>query len=212
MGFPTIESHPRSTLSDDEFDRVGASVTYPPRTACRWFGAGKLPVPAEWVGGLIMVGDLAGARPRPSGKTANARVSPAERQPDLDRQVARVTAWATSNRHAVDQVVTEVGSALNGKRGKFLGILGDPGITTIIVERRGRFARFESEYLEAALDTEQRRLVVVDDTGLPDNLVRDTTEPMTSLCARLYGRPLAASDGAGIEPGYRGGTPSRGAA
>jgi len=48
-----------------------------------------------------------------------------------------VTSWATSSGYAVDSVVTEVGSALNGKRRKFLGLLRDPQVTTIIVEHRG---------------------------------------------------------------------------
>lgn len=48
-----------------------------------------------------------------------------------------MTSWATSNGYAVDSVVTEVGSALNGKRRKFLGLLRDPQATTIIVEHRG---------------------------------------------------------------------------
>jgi predicted site-specific integrase-resolvase len=48
-----------------------------------------------------------------------------------------VTSWATSNGYSVDSVVTEVGSALNGKRRKFLGLLRDPQATTIIVEHRG---------------------------------------------------------------------------
>jgi predicted site-specific integrase-resolvase len=70
-----------------------------------------------------------------------ARVSSADQRPDLDRQVARVTTWATGQHIAVDRVVTEVGSALNGRRGKFLALLGDPAVSTIVVERRDRAAR-----------------------------------------------------------------------
>ena len=82
-----------------------------------------------------MVGDLDSAQLQPRGRTVvYARVSSADQKADLDRQVARVTAWATSNGHTVDQVVTEVGSSLGGKRRTFLGLLGDPEVTTIIVE------------------------------------------------------------------------------
>jgi len=95
------------------------------------------------VGGLILVGDLTDTQPQSSARTViYARVSPADQKPDLDRQVARVTSWATSNGYSVDSVVTEVRSALNGKRRKFLGLLRDPQVTTIIVEHRDRFARF----------------------------------------------------------------------
>jgi len=83
------------------------------QTAYRWFRARKLPVPVERVGGLILVGDLTDTQPQSSAKTAiDPRVSSADQTSDLDRQVARVTAWATkSHGYSVDSVVTEVGSA-----------------------------------------------------------------------------------------------------
>ena len=122
-----------------------------------------------------------------------ARVSSADQKPDLDRQVARVTAWATGQHLPVDRVVTEVGSALNGKRRKFLALLRDDSVTTIVVEHRDRFARFGAEYVEAALAASGRRLLVADPAGVDDDLVRDVTEILTSLCARLYGRRAAAN-------------------
>jgi len=89
--------------------------------------------------------------------------------------------------------VTEVGSALNGHRRKFLGLLRDPAVTTIVVEHRDRFTRFGAEYVEAALAASRRRLLVVDPAEeVDDDLVRDVTEILTSLCARLYGRRAAA--------------------
>ena len=69
-----------------------------------------------------------------------------------------MTAWATSRGLAVGRVVTEVGSALNGKRRKFLALLRDPSVTVIVVEHRDRFARFGAEYVEAALSAQGRRL------------------------------------------------------
>jgi predicted site-specific integrase-resolvase len=47
-------------------------------------------------------------------------------------------------------VVTEVGPALNGASPKLLMLLGDPEVTTIVVEHRDRFARFGAEYVQAA--------------------------------------------------------------
>jgi predicted site-specific integrase-resolvase len=93
----------------------------------------------------------------------------------------------------VDRVVTEVGSALNGRRKKFLALLKDPAVETIVVEHRDRFARFAVEYIEAALSAQGRRLVVVDTAEVDDDLVRDMTEILTSFCARLYGRRAAAN-------------------
>ena len=161
-------------------------------TARRQYAAGTLPVPTYRIGRLIMVGEPLAATVADEQVVVYARVSSADRKADLDRQVARVTMWATGQRLAVSRVVTEVGSALNGHRRKFLGLLRDPQVTTIVVEHRDRFARFGAEYVEAALTAQGRRLLVVDPAGVDDDLVGDVSEILTSLCARLYGRRAAA--------------------
>jgi predicted site-specific integrase-resolvase len=163
-----------------------------PVTAYRWFREGKLPVPATRVGGLILIDQPASTVPA-GVSVVYARVSSADQRQDLERQVARVTTWATSHGLAVDRVVTEVGSALEGHLMKFLALLADPEVTTIVVEHRGRFARFGAEYIEAVLSASGRRLLVVDPGEVDDDLVRDQAEILTSLCARLYGRRDGAS-------------------
>ena len=117
-----------------------------------------------------------------------ARVSSHDQRHDLDRQVARLTEWATASGHAVGEVVTEVGSGLNGKRAKLRRVLSDPAAGVVIVEHRDRLARFGTEYLEAALAAQGRKIVVTDPGETSDDLVRDMIEVLTSLCARLYGR------------------------
>jgi len=160
-------------------------------TAYRWFRGGLLPVPARKVGRLILVDDPSvPAGPR-SRTAVYARVSSADQKADLDRQVARVTAWATTRQIPVDNVVTEVGSALNGHRRKFLAVLGDPAVTRIVVEHRDRFCRLGSEYVQAALVAQGRELVVVDSAEVDGDLVGDMTEIVTSMCARLYGKRAA---------------------
>ena len=163
-------------------------------TARRWFNAGTLPVPARRIGGLILIGDSVTPGVVPTGSTVvYARVSSADQKADLDRQVARVTTWATGQRLPVDRIVTEVGSAPNGRRRKFLALLKDVSVTTVVVEHRDRFARFGAEYVQDALEASGRRLLVVDPAEVDDDLVRDVTEILTSLCARLYGRRAAAN-------------------
>ncbi len=49
-----------------------------------------------------------------------AQVSSSDQKSGLDRQVARVLTSATENQYKIDKVVTELGSALNGRRPKFL--------------------------------------------------------------------------------------------
>lgn len=58
----------------------------------------------------------------------------------------------------------------------------------IVVEHRDRFG---SEYVRAAFAAQLEGLVVVDSAEVDDDLVRDTTEILTSMCARLYGKRAA---------------------
>jgi predicted site-specific integrase-resolvase len=162
-------------------------------SAYRWFHSGRLPVPAQRVGRLILVNDATAETSRRGWTAVYARVSSADQGADLDRQVARVTAWATAEQIPVDKVVTEVGSALNGHRRRFLALLGDPAVTQIVVEHRDRFCRFGSGYVEAALAAQGRELVVVDSAEVDADLVRDMAEILTSMCARLYGKCAAAN-------------------
>ncbi|WP_182359315.1 IS607 family transposase [Tomitella gaofuii] len=158
-----------------------------PQTAYRWFREDRMPVPARRLdSGTIWV-DVADTRP--DGRVVvYARVSSHDQRADLDRQVARLTEWATVNGHTVGEVVTEVGSGLNGKRPKIRRILSDPSATVLVVEHRDRLARFGVEHLEPALSAQGRRIVVTDDGGSDDDLVRDMIEVLTAMCARLYGR------------------------
>jgi putative resolvase len=140
-----------------------------------------------------------------------ARVSSAGQRPDLDRQVARLTLWATGSGLTVGQLVTEVGSALDGARPKLKRLLADPDVPVIVVERRHRLARFGVEYIEAALSAQGRTVRVVDLGDVEDDLVRDMSEVLTCLCARLYGK-RGARDRAkralagGSQAGFSGGT------
>jgi len=72
-------------------------------------------------------------------------------------------------------------------------LLCDQSVTTFVVEHRDRFARFGAEYVEAALAASGRRLLVAGPAEVDDDLVRDVTEILTSLCARLYGKRAAAN-------------------
>lgn len=64
---------------------------------------------------------------------------------------------------SVDEVITEVGSGLNGRRRKLARLLADSSATSLEVEHRDRLARFGVEHLEAALSVPGRRVVVVDE-------------------------------------------------
>lgn len=149
---------------------------------------GRCRCPRSLVGQLILVKTAASASAAAAGVVLYARVSSHDRRSDLDRQVARLTAWATERDLGVGQVVCEVGSGLNGKRPKLRRILSDPDARVIVVEHRDRLARFGVEHLEAALSAQGRRIVVADPGETTDDLVCDMIEVLTGMCARLYGR------------------------
>lgn len=121
-----------------------------------------------------------------------ARVSSSDQKNDLQRQADRLKAFAFNMGVAAPEVVTEVGSGVNDKRRTLNQLLKDPTVATIIVERRDRLASMNAGLIESALEASGRRLIVVDDTDLDDDLARDVTEVLTSFCARLYGRRSAA--------------------
>lgn len=159
------------------------------KTAWRWFTDGALPVKARQVeSGTIIVEDEAAVEGR---VVVYARVSSGDQKADLDRQIARTLAWANEHGLKVSESVCEIGSALNGHRARLMKILGDKSVSTIVVEHRDRLMRFGFEYLEASLRAQGRKIVVVEEKELKDDLVRDMIEVLTSFCARLYGRRAA---------------------
>ena len=164
-----------------------------PRTAYRWFRDGTLPVPAVRVNQRTVLvnpdgGSTSGAV---GGVGLYARVSSHDQRADLDRQVARLSAWAGQAGATVVGVETEIGSGVNGARRKVRRLLADPRVTTVVVEHRDRLGRMNTELVEAALSAHGRRLVVLDSGEVTDDLVRDMVEVLTSFCARLYGRRSA---------------------
>lgn len=120
-----------------------------------------------------------------------ACVSSRDQTGDLQRQVARLSRWAAQSGHRVVRVESEIGSGMNGSRVRARRLLADPDVTTVVVEHRDRLGRMNTELVEAALEAADRRLVVLDDGELEDDLVRDMVEVLTSFCARLYGRRSA---------------------
>jgi putative resolvase len=128
---------------------------------------------------------------RDGGLGLYARVSSHDQKADLDRQVARLAAWAAQAGQPVARIEAEVGSGMNGSRSKARRMLADPRVRTIVVEHRGRLGCVNTELVEAVLSAHGRRLVVLGPAEAEDDLVRDMTEILTSFCARLYGHRSA---------------------
>lgn len=160
------------------------------KTALRWFHRGELPVEARQLatGTILVQQDVNAAA---TNVALYARVSGSGQKADLDGQLGRLVAFANSQRLHVVQSVVEVGSGLNGHRPRLLRLLSDASTSAIVVEHRDRLMRFGSEYVEATLRAQGRRLIVVDHAEVKDDLVQDMIEVLTSFCARLYGRRSA---------------------
>lgn len=164
-----------------------------PHTAYRWFRNGTLPVPAERVGPrMILVNvDANTSLSVTGGVGLYARVSSPDQKSDLERQVARLSEWAAKAGHQVVRVESEIASGVDGGRAKAQRLLADPKVTTVVVEHSDRLGLMNVELIEAALSAQGRRLVVLDDGEVADDLVRDMVEVLTSFCSRLYGRRSA---------------------
>lgn len=155
-----------------------------------------MPVPFERTAtGAIIVHDpkyeTTPTMPNAGRTVCYARVSSSDQKNDLQRQADRLKAFAINLGVKDAQVVTEIGSGVNDKRCTLNHLLKDPTVATIIVEHRDRLARVNVGLIESALEASGRRLIVIDDTELDDDLARDVTEVLTSFCARLYGRKSA---------------------
>ena len=170
-----------------------------PQTVWKWCRTGKMPVPVEHTpSGMWLVHDPKYETPAPSDAEQSrtvcyARVSSADQKADLQRQADRLKAFALSMGVEHPEVVTETSSGMNDKRRKLNRLLAYPGVGVIIVEHRDRLARMNAGLIESALKAQGRRLIVVDDRELDDDLVRGMTEVLTSFCARLYGRRAAVN-------------------
>jgi putative resolvase len=117
---------------------VGSVAGLHPQTVYRWFREGALPVSAVRVNQRTVLvnpdlGDVV-----TGGVGLYARVSSHDQKADLDRQLARLTAWAADGGGQVVRVEAEVGSGLNGARAKVRCLLADPKVTVVVVEHRDR--------------------------------------------------------------------------
>jgi putative resolvase len=103
-----------------------------------------------------------------------ARVSSHDQKADLVRQTARLAAWAAEAGRRVVRTESEIVSGMDGSRPKVRRLLAVPAVTTVVVEHKDRLGRMNTELVEAALSVSGRRLVVLDDGGVEDDLVDHT--------------------------------------
>jgi putative resolvase len=162
-----------------------AGISY--KTAWRWYKAGILDA-YQTPTGMIVVRDPQMERDLTGRIALYARVSSADQKSDLERQVQRLRDYAAARGYQVAQEVIEIASGLNDSRPKFLKLLADPTIGTIIVEHRDRSTHFGWNYITTLMQAQGRRMEAVFPDETKDDLVNDFVSIITSMAARIYGR------------------------
>ena len=159
------------------------------RSAWNMYKSDKLPVRSEQLpNGTILV--FPDDEPVQTA-AIYARVNSGDQKKDLDRQLLRLVDYAIEHQILISDKVKEIGSGMNGQRKGLLRLLANKNINTIIVEHRDRLTRFGFSYLEASLKASGRKIIVVDENEVQDDIVRDLHEVILSMCARLYGKRSA---------------------
>lgn len=161
-----------------------AGISY--KTAWRWYKAGTLDA-YQTPTGMIVVRDPHMERTGTGRIALYARVSSADQKSDLERQVQRLRDYAAARGYQVAKEVTEIASGLNDRRPKFLKLLADPTIGTIIVEHRDRSTRFGWNYITTLMEAQGRRMEAVFPDETKDDLANDFVSLITSMAARIYG-------------------------
>jgi putative resolvase len=160
-------------------------VTY--KTAWRWYKAGNLDA-YQTATGMVIVRDPHTEKPVTGRIALYARVSSADQRSDLERQVQRLRDYAAARGYQVAKEVTEIASGMNDSRPKFLKLLADPSIGTIVVEHRDRGTRFGWNYIATLMEAQQRHIEAIFPDETKDDLVADFVSIITSMAARIYGR------------------------
>lgn len=162
-----------------------AGISY--KTAWRWYKAGTLDA-YQTPTGMVVVRDPHMERIGSGRIALYARVSSADQKSDLERQMQRLRDYAAARGYQVAKEVTEIASGLNDSRPKFLKLLADPSIGTIIVEHKDRGTRFGWNYLTTLMEVQGRSIEALFPNETKDDLVSDFVSIITSMAARLYGR------------------------
>ena len=168
-------------------------ITY--RTAFRWWQNGQIKGFQKPSGTIIVTEgeeETPVARAVAAMVVVYARVSSLNQKESLDRQVTRLEDYCAAKGYQISRIVKEIASGVNDNRRKFLALLADPKVTTIVVEHKDRATRFGFRYLETLLALQGRSIEVV---NLAENnredLLQDLSSIVYAVCARLYGQRRA---------------------
>jgi len=120
-----------------------------------------------------------------------ARVSSHDQKEDLEKQVKRLKDFASQRGLIIKNEYREIGSGLDGKRPKLMKSL--EGNNNILAEHQDRLVRFGFDYIESALKSQGREIVIINKTEEKMDLGQDFIDVCTSMCSRIYGKRGAKS-------------------
>jgi putative resolvase len=161
-------------------------VTY--RTAFRWWQHGDIKGYQLPSGTIVVTEGEERQESRTGQVVIYARVSSHEQRANLERQAERLEDYCAAKGYQVSRVVKEIGSGVNDNRAKFLALLEDQRIHTIVVEHTDRATRFGFRYLDTLLKGQGRTLEVVNlEENNREDLLTDLVSIIYSFAARLYG-------------------------
>lgn len=157
------------------------------KTAYRWFRANKMPIAVEQMStGTILVYEDS-LNDKCKKYVIYARVSSHDQKEDLKRQVDRLRQYCAKNGIIISSEISEIGSGLNDNRKKLLKLLSDINVN-IIVEHKDRLSRFGFNMIETLLKSNNRKIIVINNSEIKEDLVQDFIDVATSMCAKIYGR------------------------
>lgn len=165
-------------------------VTY--RTAFRWWQNGDIKGYQLPSGTIVVTEGEERQESRTGQVVIYARVSSHEYRANLERQAERLEDYCAAKGYQVSRVVKEIGSGVDDNRAKFLALLEDQRIHTIVVEHKDRATRFGFRCLDTLLKGQGRTLEVVNlEENNREDLLPDLVSIIYSFAARLYGQRRA---------------------
>jgi len=123
-----------------------------------------------------------------------ARASSAGQKPDLENQLKYLKDFAAGKGLTVNEILTDVGSALNYKRKNFLklcGLVTRGEVKTVIVAHKDRLVRFGFEFFEDLFAKFGCEILVVnkaEDMSPAQELTEDLISIVQHFAAKLYGQ------------------------
>lgn len=149
----------------------------------------------RYVYGLNNAYEVAGEKEITIQKTViYARVSTSGQKENLERQIKRLKQFASANGMIVDEVHSEIASALNYNRKKFNKILNDifdGKVKIILIEYRDRMVRVGFDHFEKICKRFGVKLIVADQTedsskDKQKEIINDLVSIMHHFSAKIY--------------------------